>query len=147
MRTVSARSTGIAFLCVAICTALLVESAQRAAAIPQDCGAAVYTPVRRPILGLLEARAESVCINGTLMYMRLNVQLQRRVEGVWRWRAGAVAVADQPSDRFTVKVSAPCRLGFHRTFSVHSFRANPADPWQVGPRWASPPVPIKRCRH
>lgn len=155
MRSVSARSTGIAFLCVAICSALLIEGARRAAAgdtaaqvvdaLPVDCGAGVLTPVKVQVIGTLVAKAYTECINGTLMYMRLNVKLQKKVDGVWRWRAGAIGQANQLTDRLVVKVSAPCRVGPHRTFSVHLFRQNLTDPWQVGLRWASPPLLVSRC--
>jgi hypothetical protein len=153
MRSISARSVGITFLCVVIFGDLSIQVAWRATAVENtsqigavlapNCGASVYAPVKVQVVGTLVARASVECTNSRLM--RLNVKLQRRVDGVWRWRADAIGKAEQLTDRLTVKVAAPCRVGAHRTFSVHSIRQNSTDPWQVRGRFASPPLLIRRC--
>jgi hypothetical protein len=155
MRRISARWVGITFLCAVSLTGLSVQGARRAAAgdaiaqaspaVPPACGAGILTPVKVKVIGTLVAQAFTECADGTLFYLRLKVVLQRKVDGVWKWRASSTGVATEPLTRFAVKVSAPCRIGPHRTFSVHSFRRNLTDPWQVGPRWHSPSMLVRRC--
>jgi hypothetical protein len=153
MRSISARSVVVALRCAVFLSVLTFQAAPKVAAsdavaqgtFPPECGAGVLSPVKVKAIGELVAKAYTECSGGTSRYLRLAVKLQQKVDGVWRWRAGAIGEATHLLSRLAVKVSGPCRIGRYRTFSVHSFRQNRTDPWHVGLQWASPLTFVRTC--
>jgi hypothetical protein len=150
MLGVPVRSVGLASLSLAICIGLLFASEERAVAaddrlatvsdFPVGCSASDYWPNRWQ--GRLIAKSESGCTSD--WYMRLTVRLERRIDGVWRSVASATAEAAQPTTSLIVRVSVHCRLGRYRTYGLHAFRQDPADPWQVTP-FFSAVVDVVNC--
>ena len=110
---------------------------------PPDCTFGAVAPVRRG--DRLVARGLTECYEGEASYLRIRVQMQRRVAGEWVIEAAAIGSTFAPSEEFMVKVSRSCMAGRYRTWVVFRYRWDVTDRWrQAWPAFDSPHTVI-RC--